>query len=177
MNTHTESKLDTFILLKMGIEVSHGIENTQTRSYSSVRIIFVCHWIAEIDEKTIPEESGDMPIVALDNFGTHPLICTHNVTPLFRVELRGQGRRFDDVDEHHRELPTFRVRRKCRRERFNLGGWLCLHNGLWCWLSRLRGDCLSTRRIASPDESSPVIISRWVHVEEFCFEGFEILVI
>jgi hypothetical protein len=41
----------------------------------------------------------------------------------------------------------------------------------------LRDDFLSTCRVTSPEESPPVIISHRVHVEEFCFEGFEILVI
>jgi hypothetical protein len=41
----------------------------------------------------------------------------------------------------------------------------------------LRGDFLYTCSIASPHESSTFIISYRVHVEEFCLEGFEILVI
>ena len=31
-----------------------------------------------------------MPIVALNNFGTHCLIGTHHFPPVFRVELGGQ---------------------------------------------------------------------------------------
>src|SRR5438093_5276886 len=38
MNTHTESKLDTFGLLQTAIEVSHRREDTQARAYCSVRI-------------------------------------------------------------------------------------------------------------------------------------------
>src|SRR5262245_57584369 len=111
-----------------------------------------------------------MSIVALNNVGTNPLICTHHLPVIFRVELRGQLGGIDQITKHHRELTAFSVRRRCRRERFNLSGWLCLHNGLWCWLSRLRGNCLSACRVASPDETSPFVVSYWMHVEEFLFE-------
>ena len=50
----------------------------------------MCLGIAEVDEQSVTKQLSDMPIVALDNFGTHPLICTHHVTPVFRVELAGQ---------------------------------------------------------------------------------------
>src|SRR5205823_3966518 len=41
MDAHAESKLDTFIWLQTGIEVSHCIKDTQPRSYCSVGIIFM----------------------------------------------------------------------------------------------------------------------------------------
>jgi hypothetical protein len=44
-------------------------------------------------------------------------------------------------------------------------------------LSRWRGYCAIPFDITSPDEPPPVIISHRMYVEEFCFEGFEILVI
>src|SRR5207302_9520324 len=63
--------------------------------------------IAEVHKESIPQELGNMSIKALNNFGTHPLICTHHVTPVFRVELRGQLGRIDQVAEHDGELPSF----------------------------------------------------------------------
>jgi hypothetical protein len=75
-------------------------------------------------------------------------------------------------------LPSFRVeRRSGSNARCDLRGGLFLGGKRSCRLSRLRDDCLSACRVASPEESPPVIISHRVHVEEFCFEGFEILVI
>jgi hypothetical protein len=75
-------------------------------------------------------------------------------------------------------LPSFRVgRRRGSDARCDLRGLLSLGNRLWCWLSRLRGNCLSACRVASPDETPPFVVSHRVHVEKFCFEGFEILVI
>jgi len=75
-------------------------------------------------------------------------------------------------------LSSFRVKRRwCNRERYSLRGWLFLGSRLWWCLNRLKGDFLSACRVTSPDEPPPVIISHRVHVEEFGFEGFEILVI
>ena len=79
-----------------------------------------------------------MPIVALDNFGTHPLIRTHHVPILFGVELRGQLGGIDQVAEHHRELPSFRFRRRRGSStRCDLRGLLFLGSRLWCCLSQL----------------------------------------
>jgi len=78
-------ELDTFGLLQTGIEVSHGIKETQARSDGSLGIIFVSHGIAKVHEESIAKELSNMPIVSLDNVGTNPLICTHHVPILFRV--------------------------------------------------------------------------------------------
>src|SRR5262252_3407325 len=85
----------------------HRIEDLQSRPYCALGIILMGLGVAEVHQETITQELGDMPIVALDNFGTHPLICTHHVTPVFRVELAGQLGGIDQVAEHHRELSTF----------------------------------------------------------------------
>jgi hypothetical protein len=50
MDADTDSELDTFRLLQTSIEVSHGIEDTQTRAYCSMRIIFMGLGIAKIDQ-------------------------------------------------------------------------------------------------------------------------------
>jgi hypothetical protein len=74
-------------------------------------------------------------------------------------------------------LPTFSVRRRCRRERCNLRGWLDRHSGRLCCLSRLRGNCRSACHVTSPDETPPIVISHWVHVEEFILQIVEVVVI
>ena len=63
--------------------------------------------IPKIHQESIPKKLGDMPIVALDNFGTHPLIRAYHITPVFWVELPGEARGVHEVAEHHRELATF----------------------------------------------------------------------
>jgi hypothetical protein len=75
--------------LQTGIEVSDGSEYPQPSAYSPLRIILMGLGIAKVHEEPIPQELGDMPIVALDNFGTHPLICTHHFP--HSTELRGGG--------------------------------------------------------------------------------------
>jgi hypothetical protein len=76
-------------------------------------IIFMGLRVAKIDEETIPEELGDMPIVALNNVGTHPLIGTDHIAPVFRIELAGESGRVHEVTEHDGELAAFGV--KCSR--------------------------------------------------------------
>jgi len=44
-------------------------------------IVFMGLGIAKVHEEPVPEQLGDMTIVALDHVGTHLLICTHHVTP------------------------------------------------------------------------------------------------
>jgi hypothetical protein len=58
------------------------------------------------------------------------LIGTDDVSVLFRVELRREFGGIHQITKHHSELPTFSVRRRCRRARCPLRGWLFLHNGL-----------------------------------------------
>src|SRR5215475_9575144 len=99
-----------------------------------------------------------MPIVALDNFRTHPLICTHHVTPVFRVELRRQLGGINQITEHDRELPTFSVRRRSSRTGFNQQRRLFLSSRRLCWLSRGSSEFLSAYRCASPDEPSIIFI-------------------
>src|SRR5438067_5931977 len=110
MNAHMDSELDTFILLQTAIEVSHGSKNSQTSPYCSLGVIFMCLGIAEVHEESIPEELGDMPIVALDNFRTSRLIGTDDFPVLFGVELGGKFSGIDQVAEHDGELAAFRVR-------------------------------------------------------------------
>jgi hypothetical protein len=90
----------------------------------------MCLGIAEIDEKPIPQQLGDMPSKALDDLGTDPLVCTDHVTPVFGVELRGQFGGVRQVAEHNCELPSFRVRRRCSRAKCDLRGELFLHSRL-----------------------------------------------
>src|SRR2546425_1281733 len=130
MNSNADSKLDTFILLQTAIEVSHSSNNSQTSPYCSLGVIFMGLGIAEVDQETIAKVLGDMPIEALNNFRTHLLICPYHVTPVFRVELGCQLRRFHQITENHGQLPSFRVgRRRGSNARCDLRGWLCLHNG------------------------------------------------
>jgi len=140
-------------------------------------IIFMCLGIPKVYEESIAQKLSDVTLITLNDFGTHLLVCTHHVTPVFRVELAGEFRGVHEVTEHHRELPTFRFGCVWFERWCNLRGLIVLDRRLLGWLSRERGDFLSASSVARPDEPPPVIISHRVHVEKFCFEGFEILVI
>src|SRR5262245_16842494 len=119
-----------------------------------------------------------MPIVALDDCSTSRLISTHNVTPVFRVELRGQLGGIDQVAEHDRQLPSFRVgRRRGSNARCDLSGWLFLHSRLWCWLSRGSGDFLSACSFTRPDHTSTLLIDHRVREEQLVFQVVEVVVI
>src|SRR6266516_4874391 len=113
MNANADSELDTFFLLQTSMQVSHGSEDTQACAYCSVSVILMGLGIAKVHQESIPKELGDMPIVALDNVGTHPLIGTHHVTPVFWVELSRQGSGIHQITEHDRELSPFSF--GCRR--------------------------------------------------------------
>jgi hypothetical protein len=89
MDAYTNTELDTFGLLQLLIPVSHGIEDTQTCPYCSLCVIFMRLGIAEIHQQAISQQLGNMPIVAVDHFGTNPLIGTHHFPIIFRVELGG----------------------------------------------------------------------------------------
>src|SRR5262245_26863437 len=98
--------------------------------------------IAEIHQEPIAKELGDVSLIALDDLGTGSLICTHHVTPVFRVELRGQLGGLDQVAKHHGQLATFSVwgmRFWCRD--CHLGSRLLLWR---TWHERLTGQGRTT---------------------------------
>src|SRR5215470_17549215 len=107
MYPYAESKLDTFLLLQTDIAVSHGSKKSQPGTYCSLGVIFMGLGITEVHEKPISEQLGDMPIIALDNFGTHPLICTHYVPVLFGIKLAGEFRGVHQVAKHDGQLTAF----------------------------------------------------------------------
>src|SRR6516164_6509586 len=133
------------------------------------------HRIAKVDQETITEQLGDMPIVALDHGGTHPLIGPHHVPPVFRVEVRGELRRVHQVAEHHGELAAFSVRRG-RDDGCGLAlRWGGLRRGRqrhW----RGGGGCAG--RPTRPDEHTALFIhGQLFGVNEVVFERFQQVII
>src|SRR5262245_30351890 len=118
-----------------------------------------------------------MPIVALDNFSTDPLVCTDHVTPVFRVELAGKLGRVHQIAKHHGELAAFGF----WRTRF--GWWSFNRNSLvfspYFLLSRLNDGGLRSRAcVTSPDQHSPVLISgELVDFDEFVFQCLKSLIV
>jgi hypothetical protein len=64
----------------MGIQVSHGIEDTQSCAYSPLGIIFMRVGIAKIHQKPIPKELGDIPIESGDGICADFLVGCHKIT-------------------------------------------------------------------------------------------------
>ena len=76
------------------IQCAYGFHNTQPSTDGAMSVIFMGVGVAKIDKQPVTEQLSDMPIVALDDFRTNPLIRTDHVTPVFRIELRCQLSRF-----------------------------------------------------------------------------------
>ena len=64
---------------RLGIEGSHGIDNSQASPYCSLSIIFMGLGITEVDQESIPQELRNVPVVALDNFRASTLVRTHDL--------------------------------------------------------------------------------------------------
>src|SRR6516162_7808206 len=100
------------------------------------------HRIAKVDQETVTEQLSDMPIVALDNVGTHPLIGPHYVPVLFGIKLRGEFRGIDEVTEHDGELTAFSLGSgRGKRRRGLLDRRLLLYQRRWGGLGR-RSRCV-----------------------------------
>jgi hypothetical protein len=112
MHPDTDGELDPSLSLETGIEDCHGSKHAQTRSYCSLRIIFMGLGIAEVHEEPIPKELGYVSLIALDDFRTSQLIRTDHVPIVFGVKRGGEFGGIDQVTKHHRELPSFRVRKR-----------------------------------------------------------------
>src|SRR5215813_14712888 len=126
MNSYTESKLDTFILLWTGIEVSHSSKNSQTSTYCSLGIIFMGVRIAKVHEEPVTKQLGDVPVIAANHLRTGGLVGTDHFPVVFGIELAGKFGRVHQIAKHHGELPSFRIRRRYSWERCDLRGGLLL---------------------------------------------------
>jgi hypothetical protein len=82
----------------------------QPGAHGALRIVFVRLGIAKVDQQTITEVLGNMPLEAGDHFGAGVLIGPHYLAQLFRVELAGECGRVHQVTKQHGELAAFRVR-------------------------------------------------------------------
>jgi hypothetical protein len=85
--------------------------------------------IPKIHQQSIPQELGNMSLIALDDCRTCRLIGTNNFPVLFGVELAGEFGGVHEVTEHHRELTAF--------------SFWCVMVGWWRFGSRVR--CLDDR--------------------------------
>src|SRR5262249_31156285 len=153
----------------------HRGQDIKASAYSPMRVILMRLGIAKVDEQSIPQELGDVPVIASNHLRTGGVIRTYHVPVLFRVELGGEFCGVHEVTEHHRELATFG---------FEYG------RGDWCGpdLSRRdlrrgrqrywRGGSRCTGYSTRPDEHSAVFIHRQLfRIDQVVFQGFEGVII
>src|SRR6266699_983824 len=101
---------DAYGLGERCIQCAYGFHNTQSSTDGAMRIVLMRLGITEIHKQSVTKQLGDMPIVALDNVGTNPLIGTDHLPVLFGIELAGESSRIHQVTEEHGELAALRVR-------------------------------------------------------------------
>jgi hypothetical protein len=99
------------LLSQAGIELGHRLHDAQPGPHRPLRIVFVRPGVAEVDEQTVTEILGDMPLKAGDHLSARLLIRPHHLAPLLRVELAGQHRGVDEIAEQHRELAALGIGR------------------------------------------------------------------
>ena len=107
MDPQAHGQVHPALLRQAGIELPQGLDDPQPGPHGPLGIIFVGQGVAEVDEQAIAEILGDMPLKAGDHLGTGVLIGPHHLAQLFRVELRREHGRVDQVTKQHGELAAF----------------------------------------------------------------------
>src|SRR5262249_18327838 len=128
-------------------------------------------WIAKVHQESISQELRDMPLVALDNVGTHPLIRPYHVPVLFGVELTGELCGVHETTNLHRGLGAFGF----RRGRGDWGGLALRRRALrwgrqWHWRS---GSRYAGRPSGPDQDSSRLVTGHLFGLNEFGLEVFE----
>src|SRR4029453_8009547 len=113
--------------------------------------------IAEIDEQTVTEKLGDMPIIPSNHLPTGGLVGTDYFPILFGIELAGELRRVHQIAEHHGELATFGFwGARCY---WRCGRGVCFLDGrLWSCLGRWREYCVCAFSITDPDQNALILL-------------------
>jgi hypothetical protein len=65
--------------------------------------------ISEITQDAVAHVAGDKPTKALDNLCDAAMVGADDPAQIFGIEPRGQGRRADQIAEHHRHLRSLGI--------------------------------------------------------------------
>ncbi len=123
-------------LRSTGLQARHRRCYFQPRPHRPLGVVLMRPRIAEIGQHPVAHEFGDKAVIARDDAGNGVLIGADLLAQFLGVEPRRQGRRADEIAEHHRQLPPLGAIRA--RE--------------WRWCCRrlkrlfLRSACRSPRR-------------------------------
>ena len=70
--------------------------------------------VAEVDEQPVAQVLRDVAMMLTDHGVAHLLIGAHHVAEHLGIEPGSQAGGSDQITEHHRKLPTFRLGRARR---------------------------------------------------------------
>ena len=87
-----------------GLQARRGGGDGERGTHRALGLVFVRLRPAEVGEHAIAEELRDMALKARNLARHRVLKATDQLTQIFRIELGGQRRRADQIDEHHGEL-------------------------------------------------------------------------
>jgi hypothetical protein len=114
-------------LCSTGLQARHRRCYFQPRPHRALGVVLMRLRIAEIDQHPVAHEFGDKAVIARDDAGNGVLVGAELLAQFLGVEPRRQGRRADEIAEHHRQLPplggVLRLRTgRCGGRRRCLGG-------------------------------------------------------
>lgn len=100
---------DAVALEQILVELLDAREDAHARVRSPQRVVLVRTGIAEVGEHTVSHPLGRKTLVALDRARTHALVGAQDLAEVLGVELLRERGGVDDVAEHHRHVPSFRL--------------------------------------------------------------------
>ena len=91
MNAETHGELHPFVALQARIQGhGDGLDNAQTGMEGTLRIVFVRHRPAEIDEQSVAEILGNIALKLVDDLRSGFLIGADDLAQVFGIELLGE---------------------------------------------------------------------------------------
>jgi hypothetical protein len=111
MDADAHRQSSVLVLRQTGIQRVHSLEDAQAGLHRALRIVFMGPGIPKVDQQTIAEILGDVPVKTLDHLRAGALIGAHHLAPLLGVELAGEHGGVHQVAKQHRELPALSLGR------------------------------------------------------------------
>jgi hypothetical protein len=91
-----------------GVAHANGVDDRQASSNGPLSVVLMRGRVAEIDEQAIAEVLGDVPVEPCNYIGTDRLVRSYVLAQFFGVETASEGRRADEIAEHHGEVSALR---------------------------------------------------------------------
>ena len=88
----------------MGLEATHSSNQLQPRTHGPLCIVLVCLRVTEVDQDPVAHVLGYEASEAPHGLSDTLLIGRNELSQVFRVHAGREGRRADQVGEHHRDL-------------------------------------------------------------------------